>query len=79
MTPAPILAIDPGLTCGWALSTGETGSVALDRIDFGRVFVVSRHAVLAGYSVSEQQCAELQCLGVVRIDHRKNCGIVVAL
>ncbi len=46
MTPAPILAIDPGLTCGWALSTGETGSVALDRIDFGRVFVVSRHAVL---------------------------------
>lgn len=33
---SPILAIDPGMTCGWASSAGDIGSVVLDRIDYGR-------------------------------------------
>lgn len=32
-----ILAIDPGFATGWALSTGQTGTVSLSRTDHGQM------------------------------------------
>ncbi len=32
-----ILAIDPGFATGWALSTGQTGTVSFSRIDHGQM------------------------------------------